>query len=54
MKLYITNCIAGYLCFNSDFELIDYILFKEEETVDKLIEIEKNKCYDLPVILTNI
>ncbi|WP_042708206.1 NOP5/NOP56 family protein [Methanobrevibacter wolinii] len=43
MKLYITNCIAGYLCFNSDFELIDYILFKEEETVDKLIEIEKNK-----------
>ncbi|OWT33088.1 ATP-binding protein [Methanobrevibacter sp. 87.7] len=42
MKIYITNCIAGYLCFNNNFELIDYILFKEEDIVNKLIEIEKN------------
>lgn len=42
MEVYITNCIAGFLCFDSDLKLIDYKLFEKNEIINKLVDIENN------------
>ncbi len=42
MEIYITNCIAGFISFDSDFKLNDYVLFNEEEIVSKIDKISKN------------
>ena len=43
MELYITHCIAGFLAFNNDLQLIDYELFNEKNLVNNLIKIENRE-----------
>lgn len=42
MELYITHCVAGFLAFNDDLEIIDYELF-DENVVNTLIKIENRE-----------
>ncbi|MDY5615278.1 ATP-binding protein [Methanobrevibacter boviskoreani] len=42
MEIYITNCIAGFLSFDSNLKLIDYTLFKDDEAGSKLHDINRN------------
>ena len=36
MEIYITNCIGGFLSFDSDLKLNDYVLYNENEIVSKI------------------
>ncbi len=46
MELYITHCIAGFLGFNGELELIDYELFTDDTIIDRLIRIENREVLD--------
>lgn len=46
MEIYIINCIAGFLSFDSDFKLNDYVLFNDEEIVSKIHNINNNILTD--------
>ena len=43
MESYITHCIAGFIAFDENHSIIDYKLFKEEEIILKILEINQGK-----------
>lgn len=46
MEIYITNCIAGFLSFDSDLKLNDYVLYNENEIVSKIYNNMNNLLND--------
>ena len=53
MEFYITQCIAGFIAFNQDFEIVKMKLFEENEIVENLIRIEENEILDEEIELIN-
>ena len=53
MEFYITQCIAGFIAFNQDFEIVNMKLFEENEIVENLIRIEENEILDEEIELIN-
>lgn len=53
MVYYITQCIAGFIAFDENLEIVEYRLFKEEEIVSNLIKIEENEILDEEIELIN-
>ncbi len=53
MEYYITQCIAGFFCFNENLDLSNYKLFKEEEIADNLLKIEENEILSEEIELIN-
>ena len=53
MEFYITQCIAGFIAFDEDFQIADYKLFREEDAVSNLIKIEENEILDEEIELIN-
>ena len=53
MEFYITQCIAGFIAFNQDFEIVNMKLFEENKIVEKLIRIEENEILDEEIGLIN-
>ena len=53
MEFYITQCIAGFIAFDEDFQIADYKLFREDEVVSNLIKIEENEILDEEIELIN-
>ena len=53
MEFYITQCIAGFIAFNQDFEIVKMKLFEENEIVENLIRIEENEILDEEIGLIN-
>ena len=43
MECYVTYCVKGFYAFNENNELIGEKLFKEEEILQKLIEIDNKE-----------
>jgi len=46
MQYYITQCIAGFIAFDENLDIVNYKLFKDDEIVSKLIKIEENEILD--------
>lgn len=53
MEFYITQCIAGFIAFDEDLQIVKYRLFEEEELVSNLIKIEENEILDEEIDLIN-
>ena len=53
MEFYITQCIAGFIAFDEDLQIAEYKLFKEDEIVSNLIQIEENEILDEEIELIN-
>ena len=53
MEFYITQCIAGFIAFDEDLQIVDYKLFTEDEVVSNLIKIEENEILDEEIELIN-
>ena len=53
MEFYITQCIAGFIAFDEDLQIVDYKLFTENEVVSNLIKIEENEILDEEIELIN-
>ena len=53
MEFYITQCIAGFIAFDEGLQIADFKLFKEDEIVSKLIEIEENELLEEEIDLIN-
>ncbi|MBQ2962418.1 ATP-binding protein [Methanobrevibacter sp.] len=53
MVFYITQCIAGFIAFDEDFQIANYKLFNEEDIVSNLIKIEENEILDEEIELIN-
>ena len=53
MEFYITQCIAGFIAFDEDLQMVECKLFKEDEIVSKLIEIEENELLEEEIDLIN-
>lgn len=53
MVYYITQCIAGFIAFDENLEIVEYRLFNEEEIVSNLIKIEENEILDEEIELIN-
>ena len=43
MECYITYCVKGYLAFNGENELIAEKLFPEDETLNRLADLDEKK-----------
>ena len=56
MELYITHCIAGFIAFDTDLNIVDYELFTSENIIDNLLKLEKHEVLDeeLDLIKRNI
>ena len=46
MEFYITQCIAGFIAFDEDLQMVECKLFKEDEIVSNLIKIEENELLE--------
>ncbi|SFL16835.1 nucleolar protein 56 [Methanobrevibacter olleyae] len=53
MEFYITQCIAGFIAFDENFQIAKYKLFKEDEIVSNLIKIEENEILEEEIELIN-
>lgn len=53
MEFYITQCIAGFIAFDEDLQIVKYRLFEEDELVSNLIKIEENEILDEEIDLIN-
>ncbi len=53
MEYYISQCIAGFFCFDENLELVNYKLFKEEEIAENLLKIEDNEILAEEINLIN-
>ena len=53
MEFYITQCIAGFIAFDENLEIAKYKLFKEDEIVSNLIQIEENELLEEEIDLIN-
>ena len=53
MEFYITQCIAGFIAFDEDLQIVDYKLFTEDEVVSNLIKIEENEILNEEIELIN-
>ncbi len=53
MEFYITQCIAGFIAFDENLEIVRYKLFKEDEIVSNLIQIEENELLEEEIDLIN-
>lgn len=52
MEYYISQCIAGFFCFDENLELVNYKLFKEE-IAENLLKIEDNEILAEEINLIN-
>ena len=53
MEFYITQCIAGFIAFDENLEIVKYKLFNEDEIVSNLIQIEENELLEEEINLIN-
>ena len=53
MEFYITQCIAGFIAFDENLEIVNHELFKEEEIVSNLIKIQENEILKEEIDLIN-
>ena len=53
MEYYISQCIAGFFCFDENLDLVNYKLFKEEEIAENLLKIEDNEILTEEINLIN-
>lgn len=53
MEYYITQCIAGFFCFNENLDIVNYKLFKKEEIAENIIKIENNENLNEEIELIN-
>ena len=53
MEFYITQCIAGFIAFDENLQIVKCKLFNDDEIVSNLIKIEENEILDEEIELIN-
>ena len=53
MEFYITQCIAGFIAFDENLQIVNKKLFNDDEIVSNLIKIEENEILEEEIELIN-